>query len=285
MRMTRRITFSASHINWLNHKTEAENLAIFGSSTNPEPTGHNYTLDVTVSGSVNERTGIIVNIKEIDQIVRVNVLQMVDHRLLNGPLGPLAGTPATGEMLLELIRGWLGCRLPDTVTLCALRLEMTPLDVIEWKSEENKEKTNRMRSSGVTLATRVYEFSSSHRLNSDALSEQENIELFGKCNYANGHGHNYVLEVTVEGPISTQTGRVIGPETLDEIVNREVVERYDHRNLNLDIPEFEGLIPSSEVITKKMWELLVKHILPPARLYRLLLRETARNFFEYCGED
>ena len=96
---------------------------------------------------------------------------------------------------------------------------------------------------GSTYATRVYEFSASHRLQSDSLSEQENRDLFGKCNYPNGHGHNYVLEVTVAGPVDPITGRVINPDALDEIVNREVVERYDHRHLNLDIPEFAGVHP------------------------------------------
>ncbi len=231
-----------------------------------------------MSGRVDSRTGIIVNIKEIDQIVRLQVLQRLDHKLLNGPNGVLADRPCTGELLLAVIRDSLECSLPAGVKLEKLRLEITPLEVIEWISGTGEESTFRMKPVGAALATHIYEFSASHRLQSDSLSEEENRDLFGKCNYPNGHGHNYVLEVTVEGPVDPTTGRVIDPNALDEIVNREVVDRYDHRHLNLDITEFAGCIPSSEVITIKIWERLAKQIPLPARLRRLLLRETARNF-------
>src|SRR5438445_1829567 len=102
--------------------------------------------------------------------------------------------------------------------------------------------------------TRRYRFAASHRLHSPRLSDEENRELFGKCNYPNGHGHNYILEVTVAGPLDDRSGRVIDPDALDEIVNREVVDRYDHRHFNHDIPEFEGLIPSTEEVTKIIWQ-------------------------------
>lgn len=288
--MTRRVTFSAAHTDWLDNRTPAENRAMFGQSAQREPYGHNYILDVTVSGDVDPRTGIIVNIKDIDRIVRERVLLQVDHKMLNGPDGPLANMPATGEMLLALIRDSLLCSLPYAVALSALRLEKTALDAVEWQaqdikdSDKNKMTQKKVRQAGVTLVTRIYEFSASHRLQSDSLTDQENRDLFGKCNYPNGHGHNYVLEVTVEGPVDPVTARVIDPAMLDEIVNREVVDRYDHRHLNLDISEFAGAIPSSEVIITKIWDLLAKHIAAPARLSKLLLRETPRNFFEYSGE-
>ena len=135
------------------------------------------------------------------------------------------------------------------------------------------------------LLTRAYEFAASHRLHSPHLTDAENRELFGKCNYEHGHGHNYELEVTVAGPVDPCTGRILDGEMLDAIVNREVVDRYDHRHFNFDIPEFEEKIPSAEVITLIIWERLRDHIPPPVRLQRVLLRETGRNFFEYQGED
>ncbi len=133
--------------------------------------------------------------------------------------------------------------------------------------------------------TRVYEFAASHRLHSPHLSDEENRALFGKCNYPHGHGHNYLLEVTVTGPTDPRSGRVVDPEALDAVVHREVVDRYDHRHLNYDIPELEGLIPSTEVVTKAVWQRLRDQIPAPARLKRIVIRETARNFFEYQGED
>ena len=136
----------------------------------------------------------------------------------------------------------------------------------------------------VVRCTRVYEFAASHRLHSEHLTADENRELFGKCNYPHGHGHNYILEITVTGPIDTRTGRVIDPALLDEIVHRMVVDRYDHRHLNHDIPELEGLVPSTEVVTRAIWERLVGEIPQPSRLASVLIRETARNIFEYRGE-
>ena len=133
--------------------------------------------------------------------------------------------------------------------------------------------------------TRVYEFAASHRLDSPHLTAEENKALFGKCNNFYGHGHNYIVEVTVSGSVEARTGRVVDIDRLDEIVHREVIDRYDHRHFNFDIPEFEGRIPSAEVITQVIWERLRDHIPAPARLQKVLLRETARNIFEYHGEE
>lgn len=278
--------FSAARVNWPGSASAADSTALPAGAIISEPFGHNYLLDVEVEGAVDKATGIVVNIKEIDHIVRQRVLQHVDNRLLNGPDGPLAQRPATGEALLAFIRSSLTSFLPSAVTLTALRLETTPLDIQEWRAAKSDLRAGQsgQRSAGETLVTHVYEFSASHRLHSDALTESENQDLFGKCNYPNGHGHNYVLEVTVGGPVDPVSARVIDPQVLDDIVNREVVERYDHRHLNLDIPEFSGTIPSSEIVTRMIWDRLVDHIGPPARLDRVLLRETARNFFEYIGE-
>lgn len=134
------------------------------------------------------------------------------------------------------------------------------------------------------LMTRVYEFSASHRLHSPHLSAEDNRELFGKCNYDNGHGHNYEVEVTIAGPVDAHSGRVLNPDILDEIANREVIDRYDHRHFNHDLPEFADLVPSAEVITRIIWQRLQSHIPMPATLYRVLVRETSRNIFEYYGE-
>ncbi len=263
MRMTRRVTFSASYISGLHTY------------------GSNFVLDVTVTGAIEAKTGIVVNIKEIDHIVRTKVIEALENTVLNQDAGPLAGTLVTCETLLALIRTILTPYLPPTVSLAALRLENTPLDAVEW----TKSNSELHRHSDEMLSTRVYEFSASHRLYSSQLSEAENWELFGKCSYANGHGHNYVLEVTVSGPIDPQSCRVIDPQKLDALVNTEVVDRYDHRHLNLDFPEFADSIPSSEIVTKTIWNRIEAGIVAPAKLHKVVLRETPRNFFEYCGED
>ena len=276
--MTRRVMFSAAHADWLESLSRAENEARFGPEASPEPYGHNYVLDVTVAGEIDPQTGIVVNIKEIDRIVRERVVQPLDKKFINKQVPSFRDRPVTAETLVAFIASELAPYLLPAVTLTALRLEQTPLHAVEWRTQEEPKEPGRM------LATRVYEFAASHRLYSPRLTEAENEELFGKCAYIHGHGHNYVLEVTVAGPLDPCTGRVIADEALDGIVHREVVDRYDHRHFNY-ISEFADKIPSSEEITRTIWERLQAHIPPPARLYSVVLRETARNIFEYRGED
>jgi 6-pyruvoyltetrahydropterin/6-carboxytetrahydropterin synthase len=279
--MTRRVTFSAARADWSEDLSPEENRARFGPEARPEPYGRHYVLDVSVEGSVAPETGIVVNIKEIDRIVKERVVQALDKKFLNTRVPAFRERPATAENLLAFIAAELAPHLPPGVTLSALRLEESPLHVVTWQAREETDR----KEPGAMLLTRAYEFAASHRLHSPHLSAEENRELFGKCNYEHGHGHNYELEVTVAGPVDPCTGRVLDGDALDAIVNREVVDRYDHRHFNFDIPEFEGKIPSAEVITQVIWKRLRDHIPAPARLYRVLLRETGRNFFEYRGED
>jgi 6-pyruvoyltetrahydropterin/6-carboxytetrahydropterin synthase len=279
--MTRRLTFSAARADWLESRSRQENIALFGPQAAPEPYGHHYTLDVSVEGRIDPQTGILVNIKEIDRIVRERALSALDRKFLNRQVPAFAERPPTTENLAVFLVETLAPHMPPEVTLAALRLEETPTSAVEWRADERarKKESNRM------LLTRSYEFSASHRLYSPALSEAENWELFGKCSYANGHGHNYEVEVTVSGPIEERAGRVMDTAVLDAIVEREILERYDHRHLNYDAPEFAEVVPSAENITKAIWERLQPQIPAPARLHRILLRETARNIFEYFGED
>ena len=279
--MTRRVAFSAAFLlsqyldrqNLDNTGTEYKKLAFL------ETSGHNYTLDVCVCGRVDPLTGIVVNIKDIDAIVRHNAVQPLSNRLLNAPSGPMEGLPVTAVSLLEHIHNRLVGKFPDGVDLSSLRLEETPTSSAEWKSM-----TTETTPVSVNV-TRSYEFSASHRLHSRCLTDDQNRELFGKCNYDNGHGHNYILEVTVTGEMNSATGQVVDLDLLDEAVHREVVDRYDHRHLNLDIPEFADIIPSSELLTYVIWERLVGHIPGNARLCKVVIRETARNIFEYTGKD
>src|SRR6185369_1276600 len=101
----------------------------------------------------------------------------------------------------------------------------------------------------MTRVTRRYKFSASHRLHSAAMSEAENEELYGKCNNPFGHGHNYELEVTVRGPVDAKSGRVVNIGELDQYVAREVIEPFDHKDVNRDIPVFQDLVATTENIS------------------------------------
>ena len=126
-------------------------------------------------------------------------------------------------------------------------------------------------------------FNAAHRLFRKDWSDDKNHTVFGKCNNPNYHGHNYVLEVWIDGEIDPETGYVIDLKILKEIINTEIVERFDHRNLNLDCPEFENLIPTSENIILTSWNILRARIEEKFQL-RLKLWETENNIFEYDGK-
>jgi len=131
--------------------------------------------------------------------------------------------------------------------------------------------------------TRRVHFSAAHRLHNPALSDAENRELFGLCNSPNWHGHNYELDVTVEGEVDPTTGYVIDLKTLRDVLEEAVLPDLDHRNLNLDVPWLEGVLPSSENLVVAIWKRLEPHI-PQGKLRRLVLWETPRNYVEYTGE-
>jgi 6-pyruvoyltetrahydropterin/6-carboxytetrahydropterin synthase len=129
--------------------------------------------------------------------------------------------------------------------------------------------------------TRRYSFAASHRLHAPSLSEDANREVYGKCNHPNGHGHNYALEVTVSGPIAAETGMVCDLGEVDSLVRREVLDRFDHQNLNL-LPDFAGIVPTTENLTLRVQQLLAQHQLP-AHLEGVRIEETSNNSFEYAG--
>jgi 6-pyruvoyltetrahydropterin/6-carboxytetrahydropterin synthase len=133
------------------------------------------------------------------------------------------------------------------------------------------------------LLTRRYMFPASHRLHSDEMSEQENRDVYGKCNNPYGHGHNYVIEVTVSGQVDGQTGMVCNLVDLDDFVKTQVLERYDHQNLNL-LSEFANLVPTTENLCIAIYE-IVNRGFKSAHLEKIRIEETMMNSFEYAGDN
>ena len=132
--------------------------------------------------------------------------------------------------------------------------------------------------------TRKFQFNASHRIYNTALSDKENFELYGKCSNPNGHGHNYVLEVTVSGEIDKDTGYIVDINEIKNIVNPELIEKVDHKNLNLDVEFMSGIIPTTENMVYQFWKVLVnKFTTCEVKLYSLKLFETENNFVEYRG--
>jgi 6-pyruvoyltetrahydropterin/6-carboxytetrahydropterin synthase len=129
---------------------------------------------------------------------------------------------------------------------------------------------------------RRYTLSASHRLHADALSDEENRAAYGKCNNPHGHGHNYVVEVLVGGAVDRETGMVVNLADLDAVVGVRVLERFDHKNLNLD-PAFAKRVPTTENFCRVVFGLL-KNALPNGELEHVRVEETENNFFECYSE-
>ena len=244
--------------------------------------GHNYLCELTVGGEIDPSTGMVVNIKDVDAVLKAQVIGPLNGTLLDTDLPEFRDVPPTPENLARLI--WERCRgaLP-----AASRLDRVTL----WPTKTRRAEISRIQTPDEALmqtVTRTYDFSASHRLHSEALSDRENAEIFGKCNWENGHGHNYEIEVTLAGDPDPRTGLIGHLDRLDAVVDDQVLKPYDHRHLNHDTADFRALNPTSENLTRVIWDNLARCLteedLGGARLHRVAVRETARNYFEYYGE-
>ncbi len=138
----------------------------------------------------------------------------------------------------------------------------------------------------MTFITRRAHFNAAHRLHNPEKSEEWNQQIYGKCNSKNWHGHNYELEVTVAGEIDEETGYIIDIGRLKEIIERRIVEKCDHKNLNLDVDFLQDTIPSTENLVKAFFHEIETEVKEACHgkgvLYSIRLYETRRNFAEYC---
>ena len=243
--------------------------------------GHNYLCELTVGGEIDPRNGMVVNIKDVDAVLKARVVGVLDGQLLDRDVAAFQAAPPTPENLARFV--WRQClpALPPGSRLARVALWPTPTSSVEITTLDKE-------GSEMLTLTRCYDFSASHRLHSLQLSDAENAEIFGKCNWSNGHGHNYEVEVTMAGDVDPETGRLLPPDVLDAIVDQEVLKPYDHRHLNYDAPEFRDLNPTSENLTLVIWDKLSARMkdeprLKAARLHKVVVRETGRNYFEYYG--
>jgi len=266
MKMTRKITFSSGHRYWFDHISEAENRFLFGECGSPFSHGHNYVLDVEVAGTVTPENGMIVNIKDVDAVLKKQLLPQFANRSMNDEIEHFkTHAPCVENILHYLWKEINRIGLPQECSLTHLKLEETPLFYGEYDGMK-------------TTLTRIYEFAASHRLDSPHLSPEENIAIYSKCNNVAGHGHNYLLEVTISGTPDPKTGFICSLGDLDSAVHEHVVDRYDHKNLDVDVPEFQGIITTSENVAQEIFKRLKDTI--PGTLQRIRLHETARNIFE-----
>ena len=130
---------------------------------------------------------------------------------------------------------------------------------------------------------RRYRFSASHRLHASQLNEEENCRVFGKCNNPHGHGHNYVVEVSISGDVDSATGMIANLADLDAFVEHQVLEDFDYKSLNEDVPAFREKVPTTENLCIEIFQRLKSF--SSAKLERIRVEETGNNSFEYAGDN
>lgn len=240
--ITRRFDFSASHRYWRDDWSEAENQRVFGACTNRYGHGHNYQLDVTVKGNADPVTGMVMNVTDLKRIVN-EVIDQFDHKHLNEDTPYFKQLIPTTENIVRVLWRLLAPSMPPNVAFAKLRLyEMQDL----WADYEGEDEATFARS---------YVFSAAHRLHAAQLSDQENRDIFGKCNNPNGHGHNYTLEVSVRGPVDQQTGMVIDLVAMDQHVHA-IIDQLDHKHLDKQVAGFADQTSTAENIVVYLWEQL-----------------------------
>lgn len=222
------------------------------------------TLRVTLAGELDGRSNYLRNIKDIDSAVRERAIPWLNQSAIGSvPTSRLVNIP--GELVEKLKDAWPGA------VLDSLELLLSPFCTIGAVAKELP----------MIRLSQKFEFSAAHRLHNPALSEEDNRQTYGKCNNPNGHGHNYELQVTVTGtPSGSST--IITVNELERIVNDAVIQKLDHKHLNVEVAEFKSVIPSVENIARVIYRLLqAKLVGAGSKLASVTVWETPKTWCEY----
>ncbi|TVS02225.1 MAG: 6-carboxytetrahydropterin synthase [Cyanobium sp. PLM2.Bin73] len=288
--ITRRATFSSSHRYWLPELSLEQNEARFGVCSLAPGHGHNYELVVAMGGGL-DADGMVLNLSEVKHAIRSQVSAQLDFRCLNEvwpefdvsrPEGLLPTTEALGQAI------WT--RLAPLIPLVGLRLyEQANLWVdllppAATSSAPAPSTPNLAAPMEAFLSIRTH-FAAAHRLARPELSQSENEAIYGKCARPHGHGHNYLLDVTVRGRVDPRTGMVCDLAALQQLVDDLVVEPFDHTFLNKDVAHFATTVPTAENIALHISDLLSAPIAGlGASLHKVRLQESPNNAAEVFAE-
>lgn len=256
IRLTREIRFAVPIVG----QTPAMHVSNGLSGNLIETPAMYLTLQVTLCGEVQPESNYVENIRTIDDVVRSTVVPTLTRLVQDGHYTLVRATQAAGAILhARWDEQFVSVRLAPSAYF--------------WCEVADQEQT-------MVYLTQRFEFSAAHRLNNPELNEQRNREVFGKCNNPAGHGHNYEFEVTLAGTVGN-TGHLINLDEFAAIVNRRVLDRFDHRNLNVETSEFSSTIPSVENIARAIHGLLADQFSGPVHLHRVRVWETGKTWAEY----
>lgn len=225
--------------------------------------GYYFALQLTMSGPTDPISGYLLNIKQVDELVRSRAIPAIQASIQAGQFQ--GGGRLVAQLHHSLRDAWPQVRLES------LRLSLSPFLSISTCDSELP----------MVRFSQKFEFSASHRLHNPAQSDAENRRIFGKCNNPQGHGHNYELQVTIAGQ-PDENGLLIDLPTFERIVSQTVIERFDHKNLNVDVPDFQDLLPTVENIAATIYRLLKPSLSNDrASLASVTVWETPKTWCEY----
>ena len=232
--------------------------------------GHNYQVTATIGGPVDPSTHFLVDFRDLDGLLR-DLTAPLDHRRLDIEYAALAGREASAEALAVALFAELAPRVVGAMSAAQLdTLRLAETDDL-WADTNGGEEVE---------LTRAYSFSAAHRLADPARSDEDNRRTYGKCANPQPHGHDYRFEVTVRGPLDARTSTVTDLGALDRAVETEVLARFDHRYLNVEVEPFATTLPTAERIAERIWALLAPTV---PKLARIVVYETPRSAFTYEG--
>ena len=237
---------------------QRENRLFIGDSNKLSLAHTPLTLWITLSGACDRESGFVVNVVEIDRVIGC----------------ALRETPFKADQPIDIFK-WTRKELADRLggyVLSELTMDLNESISIGWGSQNPN----------MIQVTRKYEFAASHQLLNPDWDEAQNLQVFGKCHNPQGHGHNYTLELTLEGVPDSETGQVADLDAVDRLVDELIIERFDHKHLNKQTQEFAKVNPTVENMVQVFWELLAGRF-DKARLVKIGVWETPRTYAEYSG--
>lgn len=273
--LTKRIEFAAAHRYQNDSWDTAQNRAVFGACNHEHGHGHNYLLEVTIGGEVDEETGMVVNLYDLKQVLE-DVLVEFDHKNLNLDTPYFKGVIPTTENIAHVLWRILAGH-PEIGQLTRIKLYEDEDLFAEITAEDVAS------SPASATLTRRYQFSSGHHLRAGHLSQAANDSLFGTCHSPHGHGHDYLLDVAVRGELHPDTGMVTDLAALDRMVQETVITRLHGQDLNRD-PLLQGRPPTGEHLARLIWQLLANAV-PGGRLACIRLTEGRDQSFEYRNSE
>ncbi len=226
-------------------------------------------IRITVDGPLDPTTHFLCNVKDLDRVLRESLKTLAEERLQTHEKISQLSPPSLLSHIWRIVD-------PEIPAPCSLaKLELKPTQLLKiWIMRHNQQ---------MLSITQQFEFSAAHRLHNPELSESENKELFGKCNNPNGHGHNYLVEITVE-KVNEDPHGDDGQFVLAEfqsIVKRAVIDRFDHKHLDVDLDDFKNCRSTVENIAKRVWELLDIEFNDVLKLQNVRIYETPKTWADY----